>query len=488
LFNLRELTGGLGGQTALYSSMAGGDLVSQVGFGQGTNFADMGPGTAILVVACDLLEEAPIWWLRVKQAADRGATLITVNARSTKLDRYASHAVRYPYGSEAAAILAMVNSLSAKRPNLPEAVNNLLRSPELGSAAQAFAQAENAVVLFGSDGTGLESSQALAQACANLLIATNHTGRANNGLLGVWQRANDQGAWDLGFRPRPDLAEAMKSARALYVVAADPAGDDPRLAETGDFLVVQELFLTDTAKLADVVLPVQAYSEREGSYTSGERRVQRFYPAVPEREHLKADFAITAEIGKLLKIDLEGRIASKVMMRLAASVPEYQGITYTKLGEVREQWPIVGRGDLYYGGTTYQNTQGLGVQLVPAAQRGQPVALGWQEPPTVSAPEGKLLAVPVTSLYDRGTALAPSTLLHQRIPQAYVAINPSDAERLRVKEGDTVEVILEYTTSLSIARVNEATPEGVVLVPRSLGAPINGLAPVEIRVVERVTA
>ncbi len=62
------------------------------------------------------------------------------------------------------------------------------------------------IILFGSEGIGLEASQALAQACANLLVATNHTGRPNNGLIGVWQRANDQGAWDMGFRPAADLA------------------------------------------------------------------------------------------------------------------------------------------------------------------------------------------------------------------------------------------------------------------------------------------
>ena len=488
LFNLRQMTSGVGGKTALYTSMGGGDLISQVGFSPGTNFAHMGPGTAILVVASNLLEEAPIWWMRVKQAADRGATLIVLNGRHTKLERYASHVVHYPYGSEAAAVLAMLNSLSAKRPDLPEAVNTLLRSPELQNAAQVFAQAENAVILYGSDGTGLESSLALAQACANLLIATNHIGRPNNGLLAVWQRANDQGAWDMGFRPLAKLDEVMKSAKALYIVAADPAGDDPRLAETGDFLVVQELFLTDTAKLADVVLPVQAYSEREGTFTSGERRVQRFYPAVLERAHLKADFAVAGEIGKLLGIDMESRIASKVMQRMAASVPDYAGITYMKLAEVVEQWPIVGRGDLYYGGTTYQNTRGLGAQLVPAAQRDQPVPLGWSEPPVVDIPEDMLLAVPVTRLYDRGITVMPSILLHKRIPQPYLALNPLDASRLGAEEAATVEIILPNSTVLSTVKLDETVPPGVVLVPRSLGAPIDGPVPAEMRVVEREIA
>jgi NADH-quinone oxidoreductase subunit G len=488
LFNLQQLTTALGGKSALYTHMGGGDLVAQVGVGQGTNFASMGAETAIVVVACDLQEEAPIWWLRVKQAADRGAKLIVLNPRPTKLERYATHRLRYPYGAEAAAVLALVNALSAKRPELPETVQSLGRQAELQAAAKTLATAENVVILFGSEGLGLSASQALAQACANLLIATAHVGRPNNGLIGVWPRANDQGAWDMGFRPLPDLKTALKKARAVYVVAADPAGDDPNLAETGDFLVVQELFLTATAKLADVVLPAQAYTEREGSFTSGERRVQRFYPAVPPRPQCRADFAIAAAIGQRLGVDLEGKHAASVMARIAASVADYAGLSYTRLAEVGEQWPIIGRDDRYYGGTTYENKQGLGVQLLPAAQRGQSVPLSW---PQLTLPEvapGALLAVPVTRLYDRGQTVWPSQLLRERIPQPYVALHPDDAARLKLADGDTVQVSLNNTSSLALLRLDESLPTGVLLVPRSLGLPLREPAPAEVRAVERVMA
>jgi len=488
LFNLRELTAGVGGVTALYSMMGGGDLVAQVGVGKGTDFAAMGPETAILVVASNLLEEAPIWWSRVKQAADRGAKLIVVNPRPTKLDRYAAHSIRYPYGSEAAAILAMLNAISAKRPNLPESVQSLARSTELQAAARAFAEAQDAVVLFGSEGTSLAASQALAQACANLLIATGHIGRPNNGLLGVWSRANEQGAWDMGFRPQPDLQQAMKTARALYILAADPAGDDPLLAETGEFLVVQDLFLTDTARLADVVLPVQAYTEREGSYTTGERRVQRFYPALPEPAGMKADFAIIAQIGQLLGLELESRSPAKVMQRLASQVPDYAGLSYNELAKVTEQWPIVGRGDMYYGGTTYENKQGLGVQLTSAAQRGETVTLGWPSWPEVKIPVGSLLAVPVTRLYDRGNTVLPSKLLHPRIGQPHVVLHPSAAKELGVREGDTVQVTLNGSANVVVARLDRSLPPDVVLVPRSMGLPVAGPVGVQVRVVERVAA
>jgi NADH-quinone oxidoreductase subunit G len=446
----------------------------------------MGPETAILVVASDLHEEAPIWWLRVKQAAERGAKLIVANPRPTRLDKWAAHTIRYPYGAEAATVLAMLNTLSAKRPEIKESGKELVRSPEVQAAGKALAEAENAVVIFGSEGTSLLASQALAQACSNLLVATNHVGRPNNGLLGVWTRANDQGAWDMGFRPQLDLHSALQSARVLYVVAADPVGDDPALIEAmqSDFVVVQELFLTSTAKLADVVLPVQSYTEREGSLTSGERRVQRYYPAVPERPGSLADFAITARIAQRLGGDLEGRIASKVFIQLAAQAPAYAGLTYVHLSQVEEQWPIVGRGDMYYGGTTYENKQGLGVQL---PLRGQ-AALTWPKLPEAIKPESGLLAVPVTRLYDRGQTLLPSRLLHQRIPEPYVALNRQDAVDLKIEASQKVQVFFDGAPVLVDLHLDDGVPAGTVLVPRSLGIPINGPAIVKIRAAERLAA
>ncbi|NOY98555.1 MAG: NADH-quinone oxidoreductase subunit NuoG [Chloroflexi bacterium] len=346
LFNLKQLADGLGGKALLYSGMGGGDLTTQFGVGQGTNFADMGAGTAILVVASDLYTQAPIWWLRVKQATDRGATLIVANPGETRLDKFATHVLHYAAGDETKTLAAQ-------------------------EITKAFAEAENAVVLFGSDGLDLNGSQSLAQSCADLLRKNGHVGKPNNGLIGVWKNANDQGARELGFRPVEKLAAALKG-KTVYLVAADPADDEAKLADAlkgADFVIVQEIVSTETAKMADVVLPAQAFTECEGTFTSGERRVQRFHPALPPHGESRPDHVITAQIAGQIGIDLEGGPAALVFERIAATVAGFDGLTYDKLAEVSEQWPIVGREDLYYGGTSYENTQGLGVQLAPAARR-----------------------------------------------------------------------------------------------------------------------
>ncbi|HEX9012131.1 MAG TPA: molybdopterin-dependent oxidoreductase, partial [Anaerolineaceae bacterium] len=268
LFNLRELTQAQGGQAYLYSTMAGGELVAGRTPLPGSNIKDLGKGAVILVAGSDLIEEAPIWWLRVKQAAGRGAVLITATSRATRLDRYAAHSLRCASGEEASLVDSLAPDSAA-----PRAADDAVKA-----AAQAVAGAESLVVIYGHDGQSLAGSAALAAACARLLEQTGQLGKPNSGLVAAWQHCNDQGAWDMGLRPAADLSAKVSGAQALLVAAADPAGDDPALAqavENAGFVVVQELFLTETAKKANVLLPAQPFSEREGSYTSGERRVQR---------------------------------------------------------------------------------------------------------------------------------------------------------------------------------------------------------------------
>jgi NADH-quinone oxidoreductase subunit G len=413
--------------------------------------------------------------------------------------------LRYTYGQEASTVLAMVNALSAKRPEIPGKVT---LSAEIKAAAEAFAQAENAVLIYGSEGLGLEGSQALAQACANLLIATNHTGRPNNGLLAVWPRANDQGAWDVGFRPSPDLTAAFMDAKVIYLAGCDPAGDHPALAEglyqslqAGAFLVVQDLFLTASARLADIVLPALAYTEREGTFTSGERRVQRYYPAVPigmpavgasaassSIIRPKPDYEITALLGKHLGLELEADFPARVMMQLAAKVPVYAELgpdPYRKLAEVTEQWPMVGRSDLYYGGNTYENTQGLGVQLTSAVEREEIVSLTWPQPQEpIQALSPQLIAVPVTILYDRGQTVLPSALLSQRIPKPYVVMNPHDAENLGLTGSSRARITISGFETFVDIQQDKTLTQGFILVPRSLGIPITG--PINVAITNEV--
>jgi NADH-quinone oxidoreductase subunit G len=157
------------------------------------------------------------------------------------------------------------------------------------------------------------------------------------------------------------------------------------------------------------------------------------------------------------------------MDRLAASVKVFSGVSYLKLAEGINQWPIVGRGDLYYGGTTYENKQGLGIHLQLASV------------PSLSSPAGKgdggeglrpdedqWLAVPVTRLYDRGITVLTSGLLQQHIGETSVILNPEAANSLGIQPGE----LLKVNGLEAQAVLDETVPASVVLVPRSMGLPV----------------
>src|SRR5258706_15666576 len=365
LFNLKKLAEGLDAKAYQYTGMGGGEYTAAYGLSAGSNLSDLGAGDTILVIASDLYNEAPVWHLRIKAAAKRGATVIVSTGRATKLDEFASSVERYAYGTEL------------------ETLKKLAKN-------EALTNAQNLVIFFGADGLGLNGTTTLAAACSELV--KDRAGKVNNGLVGVWSPPNAQGAWELGYRPAADLTTELKG-KTVYVIAADPAGDDPQLADalrSAKTVIAQDILETETPRLAKIVLPAAAYTEREGTYTSAERRVQRFNPAVPARSGARADYVIAAQIAKKCGIELEGRSPLLVMNKMAASEKAFAGISYAKLAEVTEQWPVVGNGDLYYRGTSYKNTQRLG-----GGQRPQPTPQTKRRgPPTVSPQNSLLIALP----------------------------------------------------------------------------------------------
>lgn len=486
LFNLRKLAEGLGGTAAQFTTLGGGDIVSRAGVSTGSNLSELGAGDAVIIAACDLQEEAPVWFLRVKQAADRGADLIVINARPTKLEKYASQVIRTSYGELAESVRLINTARGLLASTKPVVEGEVL--DQNSTTAQIISRAKNVVAFYGSDGQSIESSQALAEALAELLAGTGHSGKANNGLIAAWTTANGMGAWDMGLRPATDLPGRISSAKAVLIAGADPAGETDELRqalESAGFVIVQELFLTETAKMADVVLPVQSFAERMGTYTNGERRVQRFYPGASPRPNCLPDFAALSMIGAMLGVQLEGRGANLIFDRIASEIPAYRGLDYTQLAQVEPQWPIVDRKDLYYGGTTYGNKQGLGVQLpVDVRQESASTAGGHEASPPERPTEGQLLAVPVTRLYDRGQTVIHSHLLDLRIPQTHAVFNPLDAGRLGIKAGDQITIKLPAGSATVEAILDEGVPVGVLLAPRGFGIPIDGPVVADVNVVE----
>jgi NADH-quinone oxidoreductase subunit G len=452
LFELRRLVESTGSkQLGLWpANVGGGDVVAQVGVGVGTNFAHMAKGTVIVVMASDLEEEAPVWYLRSKVAAGRGVKLVVANARVTEMDRWTwgkGH-VRYEYGHEIDA---------------------------LGAIKEQIGDAQNVVFLVGSEGMDRAGHAALMRAVANLLIEGGHVGKVNNGLIPVWPGANTQGAFDIGFNSDATATLLADLPKVLFLADADIIGDDALSANAlnkAPFTVAIEMFLTPTAAAADVVLPRQSSIERDGTFTNGERRVQRFYTAQAPIGETLPDWKIFADVTQKLGGARPKLSAAAVMQDLTRAIPRYATMTYPALAKVEKQTPDVGGADLYYGGTAYTNNGGLGVQWATEAETGaaltaQPVTA----PAALKATDGQFIIVPVRALYNREPEFnASQHLMASHVDQPYAIFNTADANKLGIAHGETVAITLAGVTLEVAVRVDGASPSGVILLPRHLTA------------------
>ncbi len=454
LYALRQLVLGSGGKRlgAWPPTHAGADLVAQVGVGLGTNLSKLGKGDAVLIVASDLEEEVPIWRLRIKQAHDRGAYVVVMNARPTRMDDFANESIRYDYADAANAF-------------------SLLRE-KYGEYAKKLTEAANLIVVAGAEGLTLEASGALMQNAANFLIESGHVGKANNGLLSPLPGANGMGQHYLGFSPEVTQDIINNPPKVLIVAQADLLLDDPTakvwLSKVKNVIYLS-LFKEEAPVWATASLPIQSFAERDGSFVNGERRVQRFYTGQgPLGEALPA-WQILGRVGEKLGQGKVKLSAASVMQEITKTIPAFAGCTYADISKVERQFPDVGGHDLYYGGTAYQNKGGLGVQIPTAADKGETVTPAARGAAGAGLPKGQVIVVPVTRLYNRERVFRSAELVHPRVPDSFVEINSADAKTMGINNGDTVHITVgEAQPIVARAHVNGGAPKGTVVLPRHL--------------------
>lgn len=483
------------------------DTVYEVGVATGTDLGRIGRDTAILVVGSDLDQEAPILYLRVAGAAGHGATLISAGGRPTKLDRQSTHVLRYRYGTAAHLLLGMLQVvLNAKTAQgraltgnevVPDRVEGLedLRAkvadwtPErvaeftgvpadlIRLAAHSFGEAKNGIILYGPEAG---NDPALRRAIVNLVTVAGFVGRPNNGVIAVLPHANSRGAADLGLVPsrlpgyvpveKPGLsAKEMLDGcvRALLVAAVDPLAGNSRREEL-EFLAVQELFLTETARQADVVLPAAAVAERDGTFTNLERWIQRFDPGLPVPGSARPDWAIVRQLAVLLGAEWAYATVGGVLAEMAQTVPLYTGISYEQLAR-----PVTlsrRMSHYIYAGMSFEAEVREGVQWpVLAEDESVLLKLDWVDPPDPTDDRNGFTLVTPCVLYDGGTLLGQAEILGTRLVQPHIALSRSDALALGVSDGDHVQVESDGQHTTLPAHVDGAVPEGVFAIPRNLG-------------------
>jgi len=249
---------------------------------------------------------------------------------------------------------------------------------------------------------------------------------------------------------------------ALYIMAANPAMDHPlgdEALENLKFLVVQDLFLTETAQLADVVLPAASFTEADGTFTNMAGRVQRLHKALRPPPEVKPHGQIIVDLAKVMGQEqrtLFGRYSPQVVMEEIARVAApYEGLSYRSLGDDGIQVAMA-----MEGGTRRFVQADF---RPPAADAAYPLALV----------TGQLL-------YDRGPLFAQSEIMRQFVLEPFVEINPADAESLRIADQDAVTVSSARDSLDLRARVSDDIRPGCVFVPLHLNEmPIVALSEVE---------
>lgn len=440
---------------------------------------DIQKSDLLLVIKTDAYETHPVVGFEMNIAVkNKGVKLSILSDKSGKLSKLpGAHTLVHRPGSEVAVLNAMAKII------LDEKLAD-------GSAASVagYAELEKALSGFGADAVALQSGVAaadikklaaeyaaagkalivfpvgqaysghnaeMAAALANLAILTGKYGKEGCGVLCLSEKNNSQGAVDMGFYAQDGGLKGLQildacakgSVKTLFIAGENPLVSYPdrdkvkAALDAVEFLVVSEMFLTETAAMADVVLPVCSFAEKDGTFTSADRRVQCIKPAIRKIAKTRTDFEIFAEL--VTRLGGAAPLSTAAQFEaIAATTSGYQGMTHASLGK---------------------EGAFAAVSTVPALVVPQPAA-------PIVAEAGKLALVVGSALYHNGTLSQYGEGPMHVCPDGYIELSRSDASAGKIVENDMVTVT-SATGSLQLkAKVTPRMPAGVVFAPYHFSA------------------
>ena len=325
-----------------------------------------------------------------------------------------------------------------------------ISADEIKAIARDYAKAEKALILLptgmGYPGYGKE----LAQAVINLALLTGRIGKEGSGVLILGEKNNSQGAADLSIHPVSGGKNALEiiagcasgSIKTLFVAGENPVVSYPDrkhvedALQKVDFLVVQDLFLTPTAAMADVVLPVCSFAEKDGTFTSALGAVQGVKRAINPVGQSRSDFQVLNDLYAAVSGQKAFADVKAAFQEITATVSGYSGLSFEVLGDAGFVRPVSGT-----------------PAFVPAAT---PVPL---------SETGELALVTGSALNHSGTLSVYGEGPMLVCPEAFLELNRDDAKALSVKDGELV-LVKSSTGELRLkAKVGSRLPKGVVFAP-----------------------
>jgi formate dehydrogenase alpha subunit len=380
----------------------------------------------------------------------------------------------------------------------PELVEKITGIPAAGLAkgARMYGKAGRAAIFYAMGITQHVTGTDNVTALANLAMLTGNLGKEGAGVNPLRGQNNVQGACDMGALPNvfsgyravgdaeanrvfseawgrklptdPGLSivEMMQAAqrgkvRALYIMGENPMVTDPDVGHVRealsslDLLVVQDIFLTETAALAGVVLPGTCFAEKDGTFTNTERRVQRVRKAVEPPGEAMQDLDIVAELARRMGYDMAAANAEEVMREIASLTPSYGGIDYGRLERGGLQWPCP---DIKHPGTPI-----LHVGAFPRG-KGKFTAVEYLPPDELPDEEYPFILSTGRLLYHfhSGSMSRRSSSLQEKVREGWVGINPGDAREVKLKEGSPVRVTSRRGSIVSRVHITPQVQRGSV--------------------------
>lgn len=369
---------------------------------------------------------------------------------------------------------AMAAILEKFTPEFAEPITGV-PAEDIRAAARLYAQSGTAAICYAMGLTQHRTGTDNVKSVCNLAMLTGNIGRPGTGVDPLRGQNNVQGACDMGALPvvytayqavtneavrakfeqawgvtLPKengivLTEVINKAhhgemKALYVFGENPMMSDPDLQhveealENLDFLVVQDIFLTETAKYADVVLPGSCFAEKNGTFSNTERRVQRVRKAVSAPGQARADWEILCEIATRMGYPMSYSGAEEIYEEMRALTPSYAGINYARLEKGGLQWPCPTE---EHPGTAFLHKDGNF-----SRGKGAFTAIDYIPPGEQPDEDYPLILTTGRSLfhYHTGTMTRRASALDAHKPAAELEINPETAAAKGIKDGDLVRI------------------------------------------------
>ncbi len=473
-------------------------LMKVFGAGAMTNsIDDLQKAEVFFVIGSNTTHAHPVIGTMIKRAVKRGAKLIVADPRDIELVKYADVHLPHRPGTDVALINGIMHVIvkygledrefiesrtegydELKRvieKYTPEYVERITGVPkdDIIKAAILYATHRSAII-YAMGITQHTSGTGNVASLANLALLTGNVGKEGTGVNPLRGQNNVQGAGDMGALPNIlpgyikldsgdaknieriwggeipknsglTVVEIMHAAgekiKALYIMGENPAVSDPDQTlvleniKKLDLLVVQDIFLSETAKMADVVLPAAASLEKEGTFTNTERRVQLLRKVVNPPGKAKPDWWIIQELAKRMGAEWNYESAENIFEELRRVVPQYRGITYGRIKKFGVQWPCPDEehpGTKFLHGETFPTPSGL-ARFSPYEYK----------PPAEETDEEYPFVLTTGRTYEHfhtGTLTRRVKGLNELVPEAFVEINEEDARKMGIKDGDCVIV------------------------------------------------